>query len=141
MFFQLVESNKKGYGIMAFGTGETEKQRDIRMQHRVVAGKLEQSITKVKGIKVAVPSPGSIRVRTMSWERSIFLRGHSMVRVRQAVPVWVRMGMDSCTVTGYGKHVFGNETAFNGREYSDNEKKLLELCFKVERDILSVQNP
>lgn len=61
MFFQLMESNKKGYGIMAFGAGEAEQQRDIRMQHRIVAGKLEQSITKVKGIKVAVPSPGSIR--------------------------------------------------------------------------------
>lgn len=31
MFFQLMESNKKGYGIMAFGAGEAEKQRDIRM--------------------------------------------------------------------------------------------------------------
>ena len=141
MFFQLMESNKKGYGIMAFGAGEAEQQRDIRMQYRIVAGKLEQSITKVKGIKVAVPSPGSIRIRIMSWERSIFLRGNSLVRVRQAVSVWVRMGMDSRTVTGYGKRVFGNEAAFKGWEYSDDEKKLLEPCFKVERDILSVKNP
>lgn len=111
------------------------------MQHGIVAGKLEQSITKVKGIKVAVPSPGSIRVRIMSWERSIFLRGKSMVRVRQAVSIWVRMGMHSRTITGYGKRVVGNETAFKGWEYSDNEKKLLEPCFKVERDILSVKNP
>lgn len=141
MFFQLMESNKKGYGIMAFGAGEAEQQRDIRMQYRIVAGKLEQSITKVKGIKVAVPSPGSIRIRIMSWERSIFLRGNSLVRVRQAVSVWGRMGMDSRTVTGYGKRVFGNEAAFKGWEYSDDEKKLLEPCFKVERDILSVKNP
>ena len=29
MFFQFMESNKKGYGIMAFGAGEAEQQRDI----------------------------------------------------------------------------------------------------------------
>ena len=131
MFFQLMESNKKGYGIMAFGAGEAEQQRDIRMQYRIVAGKLEQSITKVKGIKVAVPSPGSIRIRIMSWERSIFLRGNSLVRVRQAVSVWVRMGMDSRTVTGYGKRVFGNEAALKGGEYSDNENKFLGRASKL----------
>ena len=54
--------------------------------------------------------------------------------------VWVRMGMASRTVTGYGKQVFGNEAAFKGWEYSDDEKKLLETRFKVERDIISVKN-
>ena len=57
MFFQLMESDKKRDGIMAFGAGKAEQQRDIGMQHRVVAGKLEQSISKVKGIEVAVPAP------------------------------------------------------------------------------------
>ena len=57
MFFQLMESDKKRDGIMAFGACKAEQQRDIGMQHRVVAGKLEQSIAEVKGIKVAVPAP------------------------------------------------------------------------------------
>lgn len=57
MFFQLMESDKKRDGIMAFGACKAEQQRDIGMQHRVVAGKLEQSIAEVKGIEVAVPAP------------------------------------------------------------------------------------
>ena len=57
MFFQLMERDKKRDGIMAFGACKAEQQRDIGMQHRVVAGKLEQSISKVKGIEVAVPAP------------------------------------------------------------------------------------
>ncbi len=42
---------------MSSGAGKAEQQRDICMQHRVVAGELEQSIAKVKGIEVAVPPP------------------------------------------------------------------------------------
>lgn len=57
MFFQFMESGKERNGIMPFCAGKAEKQRDIGMQRRVVAGKLEQSISKVKGIKVAVPPP------------------------------------------------------------------------------------
>ncbi len=57
MFFHLMESSEKGDGIMAFGTGKAEQQREIGMQHRVVAGELEQSIAKVKGIEAAVPPP------------------------------------------------------------------------------------
>ena len=41
MFFQLMVGNKEGNGIMAFRTGEAEEQWDIRMQYRVIAGKLE----------------------------------------------------------------------------------------------------
>ena len=57
MFFQLMESDKKRDGIMSFCAGKAEQQRNIGMQHSVVAGKLEQSIAKVKGIEVAVPPP------------------------------------------------------------------------------------
>ena len=57
MFFQLMESDKKRDGIMSFFAGKAEQQRNIGMQHCVVAGKLEQSIAKVKGIEVAVPPP------------------------------------------------------------------------------------
>jgi len=57
MFFQFMERNKKRDGIMSFGAGKAEQQWDIGMQHRVAAGKLEQSIAKVKGIEVTIPPP------------------------------------------------------------------------------------
>ena len=57
MFFQFMEGNKKRDGIMSFGAGKAEQQWDIGMQYRVVTGKLEQSIAKVKGIEAAVPPP------------------------------------------------------------------------------------
>lgn len=57
IFFQLMESSKERDGIMASGAGKAEQERDIGMQHRIVAGELEQSIAKVKGIKVTVPPP------------------------------------------------------------------------------------
>lgn len=57
MFFQFMERNKKRDGIMSFGAGKAEQQWDIGMQHRGVAGKMEQSIAKVKGIEATVPLP------------------------------------------------------------------------------------
>lgn len=41
IFFQLMERDEEGNRIMAFRAGEAEEQGDIRMQYRVVTGKLE----------------------------------------------------------------------------------------------------
>lgn len=140
VFFQLMKSSKEGDGIMAFCAGKTEQQWNVCMQRRIIAGQLKQSIPKVKGIEVAIPSPGGIRVRIMSFERSIFLLCKRMFRAWQDMAVRVGMGMDSCAIAGDGKLVAWDKAAFEGWKYGDNIKKLLEACFKVERDIFSMKD-
>ena len=66
MFFHFVESGKETDGVMAFCTGKTEQERYIRAEGRVIAGELEQGITKIILIKGRVPSPAGIRVRIVS---------------------------------------------------------------------------
>lgn len=64
-----------------------------------------------------------------------------MVRTRQDMSIWVGMGMDRSTVAGYGKRAVGDEAAFEGWQYGNSIKKLLDPRLKIERDILSVKNP
>lgn len=75
MLFQFMESHKEDYGIMAFGAGKAEQERNIRMKGRVMAGKLEKGIAKIILFQVAVPSPGGVRVRIMAWCSREFVRG------------------------------------------------------------------
>jgi len=77
----------------------------------------------------------------MPWQGSIFLWRKSMVRPRPDMSIWAGMGMDRSTIAGYGKRVAGNEAAFEGWKNGNSIKKLLEPCFKIERDILSAKDP
>ena len=64
-----------------------------------------------------------------------------MAGPRPDMSIGAGMGMDGSAVAGYGKRAAGNEAAFEGWQYGNHIKKLLEPCFKVERDILSVKDP
>lgn len=70
-----MESHKKVYGIMAFGAGKAEDKWQVRVKGRVVAGKLEESIAEIILFQIAIPSPGGIGVREMTWGRGEFVRG------------------------------------------------------------------
>ena len=67
MFFHLLESGKETDGVMSFCAGKTKQEGNIRAEGTVIAGELEQGITKIILIKGRVPSPAGIRVRIVSW--------------------------------------------------------------------------
>lgn len=66
MFFHFLESGKETDGVMSFCTGKTKQEGNIRAEGTVIAGELEQGITKIILIKDRVPSPAGIRVRIVS---------------------------------------------------------------------------
>lgn len=132
MFFQLMESNKEADGIMAFGTGEAQKERDIRFQSGVVTRELEEGVAEVMLFQVAVPSPGSIGVREMA---------HVVRGAFPVVPAWAGMGMDGSAIAGNGEKVIWDYAAFDGREDGGMVKKELEPPLKVERDVFAVHQP
>ncbi len=130
ILFQFVKGSEKTDRIMPFCTGKTQEQREVGLKFAVVTGELEEGIAEVILIKVAVPAPGSIGVGEVP---QVF------GSVLPMVPVWAGVGMHGGTVAGDGKLFFRDKTAFHGRDNSHAVKELLEMLFKVKRDIFSVQ--
>ena len=116
MFFQFMESDEEADRIMPSGACKAEQERQVGFQFAVIAGELEECIAKVILIKVAVPSPGSIRVREMA---------HVFGSPFPMAATWAGVGVDGSTISGNSKVFSGDKAAFDGRKDGSMEKEEL----------------
>ena len=132
MFSEFMESDKETDGVMAPCAGKAQKERDVRSELGVIAGQLEQGEAEVIFFQVAVPAPGSIRVREMA---QVF-RGAGPV-----VPTGAGVGVYGGAVTGDGKAFLRDKAAFDGWKDGGMVKEELQARLKVKRDIFPFQEP
>ena len=129
MFSKFVEGDKEADRVMPPCAGEAHKQRDVRLEFRVVTRQLEQGIAVVIFVQVAVPPPGGIGIGEMA---QVFRRAVPMV------PAWGGMGVHGGAVAGNGKVFPGYEAAFHGRQDGHMVEKPLQELLKVKRNAFPV---
>ena len=101
---------------------------------------MEESVAIIVFFKVAVPSPGSVRVGKMpGGGLESFVRRKGTTR-DEAVPPGRGMCMYGCPIPGNSQGVRRDEPAPYGRKDSDKIKETLEEVLKVKRDVFALQN-
>lgn len=138
MRFQFMKGNQGTDRIMPSGTGKTQKQRQVGVQFLIVTRKLEQGISIIILVKVTVPSPGSIRIRIMTW--FIRIRRSIAGDTPAAMSSGIGMGMDDRAITGKSQIIGGYQPMFHRRDKDDKTEKFLKPCFEVKGDILPIHN-
>ena len=126
MSFQFMEGDEKADRIMPLSAGEPQEEWDVCFQFAVITGELEECIAEVKLFKVAVPSPGSIRVREMA---------QGFGRAFPVVSAWAGVGVDGGTIAGNSKVLLWDQAAFDGRQDGSMVKEKLKPLFKIKRDV------
>ena len=129
MFFQFMESDEKADRIMPFSAGKPKEEREVRFQSAVITGELEECIAEVKLFQVAVPSPGSIRVREVA---------QSFGRVFPVVSARAGVGMDGSAIAGNSQVFLWDQAAFDGRENGGMVKEKLEPLLKMKRNVPAI---
>ena len=129
MFFQFMESNEKADRIMSLSAGKAKEEREVRFQSAVITGELEECIAEVKLFQVAVPSPGSIRVREVA---------QSFGRVFPVVSARAGVGMDGSAIAGNSQVFLWDQAAFDGRENGGMVKEKLEPLLKMKRNVPAI---